>query len=51
MTNNTNGFVIVILVSTLIIFVIVILREDPLSTGILDVFFFETFNHVSLFIS
>jgi hypothetical protein len=32
-------FVIVILASTLIFGVIVILREDPLSPGILDMFF------------
>jgi hypothetical protein len=35
----TDVFVIFILASTILIFVISLLREDPLSTGILDMFF------------
>jgi hypothetical protein len=38
----------VILVNAIIFSVIGILREDPLSMGILDVFFFKISDHLSL---
>jgi hypothetical protein len=41
-------YFIVLLVNALIFIVIGILREDPLSTGILDVFFLKISHHVSL---
>ena len=42
-----NG--LVLLVNAIIFIVIVILREDPLSTGILDVFFSKILYHSSLY--
>jgi hypothetical protein len=49
--NNTDVSISVILVNAIIFSVISLLREDPLSPGILDIFFFEISYHVSLLVS
>jgi hypothetical protein len=43
-TTNTDVSISVILVNAIIFIVIGILREDPLSTGMLDVFFQKSDN-------
>ena len=47
-TNTTDVSISITLFNAIIFTVIVILREDPLSTGMLDVFFRKNENHVSL---
>jgi hypothetical protein len=50
LTATTNVSISVLLVNVIIFIVIGILREDPLSKGMLDVFFSKISYHVSLFL-